>query len=219
MDNIEDKDVLDVSSTSTESDESVETKSDKEINNKDKNFAELRKKASTLEKENAELRQKLESNKTIEKDEEKKPEKADPLKVVFERDLKDVAREWNKKNKVTADEWAELKKRVTLKGDETRGEIQDKIDEAYHSLPGTRAKREKELIEKGKRQAMREFNDEELDTGSGGDVDMGSGNEPRFNSKEKNFLKTFGVTAEEAKQIDKSSDNYTGWTILDPKYK
>lgn len=216
---IENKDVIVDSSSTSEETKVVEAEESKEINNKDKNFAELRKKAKELEEANKELRAKLEGDRSLEIN-SKEDKKNDPLRIVFERDLKDITREWNKKNSISSEEWAELKKRVTFNGDETRGEIHDKITEAYEALPTTKVKKEKELIEKGKRLAMKQFQDNELDIGSGGDVDLGGGGEtPRFTAKEQHFLKVFGVSKEEQAKIDKSSNSYQDWTILDPKYK
>lgn len=185
---------------------------------KDKNFAELRTKKEQLEKENEDLRKENESLKKPADDSKKDIQ--DPLKVVFDRDLKEATFQWSEKNKPTADDWAELKKKVTFKGDETLSEIKAKMSEAYETLPSVKQRKEKELIDKGRKQAMREFNDEEMDFGGGGDVDLGGGsNTSQLNSKEKKFLKNFGVTPEEAKKINKDETPNTGWTVLDPAYK
>lgn len=192
---------------------------------KQKNLANLRKKSEALEKENAELKKQLESkgsdNRTLgeedddeedkDKGKEKKIEKksdSDPLEIVFKRDLKEATRTWNKKNKVTDEEWGEVKKRVSLKGDETQSEIFEKIDEAYSNLPSTRKKREKEIFDKGKKAAMSEHTDDELDFGGGGaDVDLeGSGGATQLNSKSKKWGKGLGLTDKELKEVDMEED-------------
>jgi hypothetical protein len=65
---------------------------------------------------------------------------------------------------------------------------------------------------------MREFQDDELDLGGGGDVDLGGGSEPRFTTKENKWLDGFGVKKEERKKIDKAG-NPSIETILDPARK
>lgn len=205
---------------------------------KDKNFAELRKKNEQLEKDLAEerrLRQEEANKRKLdvkeedddedeEEDKDKDPKKSkseisEATRLMFDRDMKKAVRSWNSKNKVTADEWAAIKKRVSLNGDELDSEIEEKIDAAYHSIPSVREKRDKELILKGKKEAMKEFQDEELDLGGGGDGDLGGGDAPRFNSKEKKWLDGFGVNQEARNKIDKSSDDHRNWKVLDPARK
>lgn len=193
----------------------VETKGT-DGDDKIKNFAELRKKNEIIEKENEELRKRLaavgdtgeRSLEAKDEDDEKesKPKKVDEtLKVIFSRDLKEATREWNRGKTVPAEEWNQIKSKVKLTGDETKSEIMDKIDEAYQSLPTVRAKREKALIEKGRKLAMGEFQDEELDMGGGGDIDFGGMVEPSFTTKEKSFMDSMGLSPEERKKINKTS--------------
>lgn len=228
----EKKDVTSESSTDSESDPESK-KGEEEGDNKNKNFAELRKKVKELENENVALKKTQEgevdkrslSLKEEEKDEEednkgktKKPElnTSEYQKLLFDRDMKRAVKSWSTKNKVSADEWTEVKKLVSLKGDETDLEIEEKIESAYHSLPSVRKKREADIIVKARKEAMKQFKDDELDLGGGGDVDFNSDTEPRFNSKEKKWLDNFGVKPEDRKKIDKSSVSHKDWTILDP---
>ena len=212
------KDVLGGSSAPAKPTGVVEPK-DGDGDDKDKNFANLRKKSSDLETENARLKAELEAAKgspnlddAKKKDEDNKSGKDDdPLVKVFKRDVKEAALQWNQKTKVTPEEWSQIQAKVSLNGDETITEIKSKIDEAYHSLPGTRQKRDRELIEKGKKIGMGQIQDDELDLGgSGGDGEFGGGGSPTtLNPKEKNFLKNFGVTPEEQKKIDKEANANT----------
>lgn len=190
-------------------------------NDKDNNLAALRKSKQTLEEENEKLRialsQKEESDRSLslgnddeERKEEKKPVKkddSDTLGKVFERDMREATYQWNKTNKVSSEEWAKVKSKVQLKGDETVSEIKDKIEEAYQSLPEVRQKRDKELIEKGKKLAMQNFTDEELDNGGGGDIDFGSGEStPRYNAKTRGFARGLGLSEKDLKEIDQDED-------------
>ena len=230
-DDVKDESSEEESSPSTDSEEeNVDPDSDEE-NDKDKNFSALRKKNKSLEEENKELKEKNESleetegDRNLEKDDEDDPEKdkkekpSDVDKKLFDRDMKKAVRNWNSKNKVSKEEWAKIKDKVSFEGNEDDDQIYEKINDAYSSLPGVREKREKELKEEGKKEAMNEFQDSEMDFGGGGDIDHGGTNEPRFTQKEKSWLKTFGVTKEEQKKIDKSSTSHNDWEILDPEYK
>lgn len=207
-------DVMDDSSTSSEGGTEVETKPQSD---KDRNFAELRKRQQELEKENERLResvrqQDLGSRSLVEKPQEEEERNSSEVhKVIFERDMKKAVKRWSEKNQVTPEEWAHIKKQVSLKGDELDDEIYEKIDTAYNSLPGVRQKREQELVKKAKLEAMREFQDDELDLGGGGDIDLGGGSEPRFTPKEKSWLNAFGVTPEERKSINKQDTSYKEW--------
>jgi hypothetical protein len=207
-------DVLETPSTPPETGTEVETKPD-EGNDKEKNFAELRKRLEEAEAERVELRKKLAEKEnpdrslSIETPDETKPSKKDDetLKRIFERDMKEATIQWSQSNKTTAEEWAQIKTKVTLKGDETLSEIKAKIDEAYHSLPTVRERREKELLEKGKRLAMQQFNDEELDMGGGGgDVNLGGDVAPRLNPKTKSWAKGLGLGDKDLKDVDFDSD-------------
>ena len=105
--------------------------------------------------------------------------------------------------KVSSEEWAQIKSKVSLSGDETVSEIQDKIDEMYQNIPAVREKREKALIEKGRKIAMSEFQDEEMDIGgSGGDTDFGDKTETRINAKTKKWAKGLGLSEKEIKEVD-----------------
>ena len=138
--------------------------------------------------------------------EEDKTSKNDTLQVIFARDMKEAVHQWNKKNKVSSEEWAQIKSKVSLNGDETVSEIQDKIDEIYQNIPAVREKREKMLIEKGKKIAMSEFQDEEMDIGGGGDVDFGDKTEIRVNTKTKKWAKGLGLSEKEIKEVDDSEE-------------
>jgi hypothetical protein len=208
----EKKDVQEVVAPAKEG-ETVEVKPTSD--DKDKNFAELRKQLKEKEDEIARLKADKEPDRSLEtKDakEEKETKKVDPLKAVFERDLKEATIQWNTGKNVSNEDWAAIKGKVSLNGDETISEIKAKIDEAYNSLPHVREKREKDLIEKGKREAMQQFQDDELDIGGGGEADLGGETEPRFTTKEKGWLNAFGVKPEERKAIKRDADT-NEWQI------
>lgn len=202
-----------------EEDEVVETEDS--ADDKKANFANLRKKAETLEKENEILRKQIDAKaeadrsliqkkEEIEKGEIEEDEKSkdSPLKIIFERDMKEAVRQWNKKNKVSSEEWVQIKSKISLNGEETLSEIQDKIDEVYQSIPSVREKRDKALIEKGKKLAMSEFQDEELDIGGGGgDSDFGGQAETRLNAKSKTWAKGLGLSDKEIKEVDSEADS------------
>lgn len=194
---------------------------DKESNlaNLRKLVREERKKREDVEKERDALKgnpPKKEEPESLDLESNKEKKVSEAEKLLFDRDLKKAVNRWSKEHKVTKEEWAEIKKKVTLNGDELDDEIYEKISSAYEGLPNVKEKRESELIEKGKKEAMKQFQDSELDFGGGGDSGNG-GNQPtkRFTSQENKFLNAFGVTEEERKGIDKESNAYSGWTILD----
>lgn len=211
------EDVLEVI-TPAEEKEVVETEDS--ADDKKANFANLRKKAETLEKENEILRKQITAKseaerslapkkKEVEEEEiEEEKSKDSPLKIIFERDMREAVRQWNKKNKVSSEEWAQIKSKVSLNGDETLSEIQDKIDEIYQNIPAIREKREKALIDKGRKMAMSEFQDEELDIGGGGgDSDFGGQAEVRLNAKSKKWAKGLGLSDKEIKEVDSEADS------------
>ena len=196
-----------------------------EGDDKTKNFAKLRDIKIRLEKESkakdeeiANLRKALgdNGNQDLKTDNN---ESNETLKVIFNRDLKEATLRWTKDNKVSQEDWAKIRDKVTLKGDETLTEITEKITEAYQSLPTVKDKLIKDAFEKGKREAMRNFRDDELDIGSGGDFDMGSsGDEPVLDNKTKTWAKAFGLTNEEIKNVDMDG-NPNKYKILDSKFK
>jgi hypothetical protein len=209
------KDVLDDPSTSPEVDgANVEGETTPE-NDKDKNFAELRKKSEALEKENKELRERVEngdSARTLADDpkpEKKVEKKEDTLGVLFQRDMKEAVIQWNNENKISTEDWATIKSKISLKGDETLSEIKGKINDVYNSIPTVRAEKDKALVEKGRKEAMQQFRDDELDIGSGGDVNLGDGVNHRHNSKTKSWAKGLGMTDKKLADVDPDGD--TGW--------
>jgi hypothetical protein len=183
-----------------------------EGDDKNKNFAELRKQLENERAEKATLLEKLKQQEEGERNlggdasDDGKHKETDVVKVIFERDKRDAVKEWGKTHSVAADVWAQVKTKVSLKGDETRSEIIEKIDEAYQSLPSVRVEREKKIADEARRKAMSEFNDDELDLGSGGDINLGDGAVPRFTPKEKKILDAMGVTADERKNINKDAN-------------
>jgi hypothetical protein len=177
---------------------------------KDNNFKALRAQIAEKDAEIARLqslsdskeRSLSEDHEELEKAPEVKKE-SDSLTVLFSRDKKEATLQWNSEHNVSNEEWSEIQKRVSLKGDETVSEIKRKIDDAYYSIPSVREQREKELFEKGKKEAMRQLSDEEMDTGfGGGDVDLGDGRQVRHNGATKAFAKSFGLSEEDLKNID-----------------
>lgn len=220
----EDKKDVEETVTPSEDKESVEDTESKG-DDKETNLAKLRQAKEKAEKERddalAELAKQAKNNERTlgespEPSEEsgketKKETKKDDLSLVFQRDLKDVTRVWNKKNTVSDEEWEAIRSRVSLKGDETRSEIEEKIDEAYQSLPSVRKKREQELIELGRKQAMGETRDDEMDFTGGGDTDYGSERKVRVDSRTKNFAKRVGgLTDEDFGNID-PDENPNEW--------
>lgn len=184
---------------------------------KDKNFAALRKQIEERDAEIARLKTLAEGKKDdddrtlvpdAKKDDTEGAREKAAKKVLFERDMKEATRQWNSKNKVTTEEWASIKKAVQLTGDETQSEIMEKIDKEYQALPTVRERREKELIAKGRREALQQFSDDELDLGTGGDIDLGGSTEPKVNNQERAFLRNVaGISKkEDLAKINKESD-------------
>jgi hypothetical protein len=213
-------DVKDESSTSTGAGEGNVEAGASEGNDKDKNFAELRKAKEAAEARAAELERQLAGNgegqskqRTLAAPDEGAGEgkKSDDASVLFERDMREASYRWSKTNKdVTDQEWQAIQSKVSLKGDETVSEIEDKISEAYEGLPTVREKRDQQLIEKGKKEAMRQFRPDEMDL-SGGDVDLGGGEgQVRHSAKEQAWLRSFGVKPGDAAKIDREADT-SGW--------
>jgi len=203
--------------TPTESEEDVETLKD-EGDDKSKNFAELRKQLKEAQEERDRykaLTEKPEESRTLaDKPKIEKPkEEGDPL---FSRDLKDATYEWNKTNKVSNEEWQAIKSKVSLTGEETRSQILDKITEAYQSLPSIRQKREQDLINKAKQEAMRQMSDDELDIGGGGDVSLGGENTPKIDKKTRMWAKAMGMTDEQIAKVD-TNENPNEWKVLSDK--
>ena len=216
------------SPASSDSDSDVETDEEKEAI-KAKNFEVLRRlkkesdeKNKVLEKELAAVRKAGAESRDLNSVPTEDPSKEEnqTLKFLFERDKKAAVRRWSRDNPNISDsEWKDVQKKVVLSGDETMDEIIEKINEAHNTLPGVRASREKELIEKGRKEAMKQIRYSEMDLGGGGDPGYGDGSsEPRFTPKEKKFLNSMGVNKEEMKNIDKSKPNH-GYDILDPKFQ
>lgn len=189
----------------------VETKPT-DSDDKNKNFAELRKQLETERAEKVALLERLKAQEEGERNlggedpDAGKHKETDVEKVIFERDKRDAVKEWGKTHPVAADVWAQVKTKVALKGNETRSEILEKIDEAYQSLPTVRTDREKKIADEARRKAMMEFQDDELDMGGGGDINLGDGAMPRFTPKEKKILDAMGVPAEDRKGIDKDAN-------------
>ncbi len=186
------EDVKENSSSSSESDESkVETQED----DKDKNFAKLREKVETLEEENESLREQVGSKSERSLDGEANIDEVE--KVVFNRDKKKAIRKFNSDKEISDEEWKSFRDKVKLTGEEDDELIYQKMEDAYNTLPSVREQREKELIEKGKKEAMSQFTDQEVDIGSGGDVSGETSKKVRLNAKEKRFAKSMGVDEED----------------------
>ena len=217
MDKELEKDVEGESSNPADGDKEVDPENPE--SDKDKNFRALERKRKELEEENERLRIQLEEKKeselnldpedggkeSPEKEEGEKSE--DPLAIVFKRDVKEAVRVWAKKTPVSSELWRKIKSKVSLKGDETVSEIQDKIQEAYDSLPEVRQAREAEIAKKAKQEAMNMFQDDELDVGSGGDSEFESKKPIQVNSKTKSFAKHVGgLSDKEISEVDESED-------------
>lgn len=222
MDTEDQQDVTENSSDSSNPEDDNVEASESEGNDKDKNFAKLRELASAKDLKIAELEAALElkegarSLNTSDDSEvqEEKPKKAtgdNTLKLIFDRDMKEATRSWNKTNKVPAEVWNKIKSKIILTGEETTSEIYDKIDEIHSNIPEVRAEKDKELVNKGKKEAMRQFQDSELDYGGGGDVDMDSDAAPRLDSKTKTWAKALGMSDKDMKEVNQDS-NPEQWT-------
>ena len=228
-------------------DDQGDDRSPEDDNDKDKNFANLRKsrddaiaRAEAAEAENARLKGEDGGNRDLgddEEDEEEEEEQKDDKKskktdkkdtstqpsAVFIRDRKEAALKWNQKNKVSADIWKKIQGAVTLTGNETETEIYNKIENAYLNIPEVRQQRDKKLIEKGRALERGEISDDDMDIGGGlgGDIDGGGndrGGKPRHNAKTKKWAKGLGLKDKELGEIDPDEDT-SDYRILDPKYQ
>ena len=226
-----DVDKDDSSASTHDHDDSVEDKSGDE-SDKEKNFAKLRttnedlvKANKILTEENEELAGKRslgddDGDGDADDDKDGKSKKSTTEEVLFNRDLKEATRIWNKENKVSPEIWEQVKAKINFTGEETQSEIVDKINETYTNIPEVRKKLDADLISKGKNEAMNNFQDGEMDLGGGGDDSGGdsAGNGPRLNGKTKLWAKGLGLNTEELKNVDLEGDPKIE-TILDPAYK
>lgn len=172
------------------------------LDDKETNLANLRRKNEALEKELATLKGGDAPAKTG----------SDPLEIIFTRDLKEASRQFAKQNKVSAEEWATMKEKINFNGDETMSEIMEKIQDTYESIPTVKKRKETELIEKGKKLAMLNIQDHELDFSGGGNSDAQTGEQTTFNQKERKWLSAFGVSQDDRNKIDKKKTSYSEWT-------
>lgn len=183
----------------------------KENNTKD-NLANLRQLKEKAERERDEALAKLNERDSqdfsLDSKAEEKEEQPAGESAIFKRDMKEATRLWTRANKPTSEQWAQIKSKVTLNGDETQSEIEDKIQEAFDGLPDVRQKREEQIRQEERKKLMGDFNDNELDVGTGGDFDPGSGDQPvRLSAKDKAFAKNVGgLTDEEIAKIDLDGD-------------
>lgn len=216
------KEVTDVEEvvTPTTEGEEVETKPE-DGDDKSKNFARLRGERDDLKAENERLRKIAETEegrdlRTQDEQEDDVVEKADTEKIVFDRDLKEATLQWNEKNQVSKEEWAQIRKKVSLTGKETLTEIKRKISEAHESIPSVRKAKEDGLREEGRQEILKRHTDLDLDIGGGSDgSDLGEGGiGPSFTPKEKAWLDKMNVKPEDRKKIDKSA-NPNEWNIHD----
>ncbi len=191
---------------------------------KDKNFTNLRAKLKIAEAEKERLAAENEAlrngggDRSLDLDTEpvvvpkakpdQKPDESNEVSaVIFKRDMKEAVLTWNRENKVEPEEWAMIKKGVNLKGDETLSEIKEKIQSAYEALPSVRAKRDQALIDKGRKEAMRDFNDDEMDFGGQGDADMGAIPAVRVSSKARSFAKSMGMSDKDIQSVGDEDPN------------
>jgi len=242
--NKEQKDVIEKSSLSSEEQEKLVEDLESSADDKDINVGNLRKKIEDLEKEKEDREEKEKKARDLslkkeeeEDDEEKKKKEEEERKKkeeeenkegspIFKRDLKEASLKWNKANKASKEEWEEVKKNIVLNGDETESEIIDKIDNTFKNIPAVRKRLDDELVNKGKKQAMENFQDSELDIGGGSGEGGEEGEEvTQLNRKENKFVNGM-ITGKGAKKrrenvrkgIDKEADA-SEETILDPAYQ
>jgi hypothetical protein len=206
---------------------------------KDNNLAALRKKLADAEKERDEAIRKLtekgggaEGDRSLDlpgdtTPPEKKPEAAaatedDPIKKIFKRDLKEAAIQWNATNKVSVEIWNKIRSKVAFNGDETLSEIKAKLDDAYHSIPEVRVEREKSIREEGKKEAMKDHFDDDLDLPGGGSGEGGGsgaqGAGTRVPRETRAWGRGLGLTDKEISAVDPDRDP-SEWDILDPAHK
>lgn len=199
--------------TPTEEGEVVETKPE-EGDDKSKNFAKLREEKDKLKAENERLRKVAETDESRDlRDQEEQDDDKDTEKIVFNRDLREATIQWNDANQVSKEDWAQIRKKVTLTGKETLTEIKRKISEAHESIPSVRQAKEDGLREEGRQEILKRHTDLDLDIGGGSDgSDLGEGVGPSFTPKEKAWLKGLGVKPEDQKKIDKNA-NSNEWQV------
>lgn len=192
---------------------------------KDKNFAELRRQLKEKEDEIARLKSGKtdDDSKPFELGNLPEPDKKDPanvaLRQVFERDLKEATLQWTGANKVTPEQWQEIRKNVRLTGTETLTEIKNAISKEYHALPSVREEREKALKEEGKKEAMNQHFDDETSLPGGGHGGAGGGQgNTRIPKVTRDWGKRLGLTDKELEAVDPEADS-NDWAILDPAYK
>lgn len=196
---------------------------------KNKNFAELRKQVAEKDAEIARLTALAGGNggaveeafDLSELPDDKKGGDAGALQKVFKRDMKEAILQWTAVNKVTPAQWAIIKKNVRLNGEETLTEIKNAITQAHSNLPDVREAHEKGLIEKGKKIAMEEHFDDEVSIpggGSGGSGGEGGGAGVRVPKETRDWGRKLGLSDKEIESVDPEGDS-NAYTILDPQYK
>jgi hypothetical protein len=219
MPDINNEDVKEESSSPAED-------SNKDVNldesDSDKNFANLREKVKKTEEEKAELlkenellKQKVDGgDRTLDDsdEEEDKPTADDFEKTLFKRDNKEATRLWNKEHKVSGEIWDKIKSKVSLSGTETQSEIYDKINDAYEGLPEVRKAREDSIKKETQMETIKQFQDSDLDVGSGGDFNAGEPSGFKHDAKSKKFAKgVANLTDKEISEIDPDGD--TDWSL------
>jgi len=180
-----------------ESDSSTDT--ELEEDNVEKSKSSKEESLAILRKKNTELSEELNKLKSEDRNlssEDKESKDSGVSRLLFERDMKKAVRRWNNENNVPEDIWKKIKSKSSLKGDEDDEEIYQKISEAYESLPEIKEQRKQELINEGKKQAQKEFSDEEMNLGEGGEP-TDSKTKPRITAKGKRWLEGFGVSEKE----------------------
>lgn len=196
------EDVQAGSSTTTDADKDKSKTDAGGGNDKDKNFAELRKQ---LDDANKEL-ETLKGGSATKQDDGDKDEPTAAEKVVFDRDHREAVIQFSGKVKLTEEQKKALTEKVALTGKEVPSEIIAKYQEAYEALPEVKAAREKALIDKGRREAMGQFRDDEMDLGGGGDTDAGADTQPRISNGDAKFAKAMGMSDKAIKAIDLTAE-------------
>lgn len=192
---------------------------------KNKNFTALRDKNKILEEKNADLIKEKEEREKKERDllggdtspddsEKDKKDKKDTdstLEKIFKRDVREASAQWSSDNEASTEEWEQMRSTIAFTGEETVSEIKKKMTTVFNAIPEVRKRLDKALVDKGKKQAMQNFQDDEMDIGAGGDVDNSSGEtETRLNPQEQKFLKGMR-TSKKARQGIKKDGETNEW--------
>lgn len=145
----------------------------------------------------------------------------DANQVAFKRDVREAATQFTQETKVTKAQWAQIKNSVKLTPEMTVSQIKAAIKNVYEALPDVRQAREASIKEEGKKEAMGQLHDTDMDLPGGGNENgNGGGNsQPRIPRETRAWGKSLGLS--DSEMADVSDEPVTGadWDVLDPAYK